>query len=518
MRLVIVGHGPAAHRLVQGLRRHGYAGELTVLGAERHPAYHRPLLGSVLAGGLPPEALTLPAVDADVRAGRAVTAVDRPRRLVHTDDGTAYPYDTLVLATGARPVRPAWSGPAADGTPAGVSTLRTLDDCRALLAALAPAPRAVPAPRRALAPAPRSVAVVGAGPLGVETAGLLREAGHHVTLVDPAPHPLASRVDATAGGILAERLERHGVRPLFGRTAIGHAPGALLLDDGERLSVDHVVLCAGVVPETDAARRAGLLVRTGIVVDERLRTSDPRIHAIGDCAEQEGVLPGTVSVAWEQADTLAGLLTGAHPEPPSRPARGVLRLRTRVAELAVFGPPEEPAASDRDRDQEAEDPGTGTVTFHDRSGGRYARLVLDGEGRVRSGVLLGLPRAAAALAQLYERDLRLPTDRLSFLLGDPPVTGDRTAVPDDAVVCDCNNVSRAALRTAWQEGARDLYAIVAATRATTGCGGCADAVRAWCAQAGAASPARPGQAGGPARPGQAALCAPVARNSTGGSK
>ncbi|GAA3293718.1 hypothetical protein GCM10020295_16340 [Streptomyces cinereospinus] len=176
----------------------------------------------------------------------------------------------------------------------------------------------------------------------------------------------------------------------------------------------------------------------------------------------------------------------------------MLRLRTRAVELAVFGPPQPPAGGGP----------TETVTFQDRSGARYARLVLSG-GRLRAGVLLGLPRAAAALAQLYDRDAPLPSDRLSLLLGVAPMTGEPADLPEDSLVCDCNNVSRAGLRQAWQDGARDLYALVAATRATTGCGGCADDVRAWCAQA---------TAGTAARPGDAALCAPAVPSTLGGVK
>lgn len=492
MGIVIVGWGPAAHRLVTTLRRLGHTGPVTVLGAERHPAYHRPLLGSVLGGHLTPEALTLPEAQADLRTGTTVTSVDRRRRTVHTGDGTTHPYDTLVLATGARPRRPLPGGPAGDGQPtgtappAGVTALRTLDDVRSLRAALGEPP----------AP-PASVAVVGAGVLGVETAVTLRESGHHVTLVHRAPHPLARRLDATAGSLLAQRLRQLGIRLLLGRAATGHGPGFLLLDDDERVPADHVVLCAGIVPLTGLARRAGLAVGTGILVDERLRTSDPHIHAIGDCAEQQGVLPGGVTTAWEQADTLAGLLHGARPAAPARPPRSVLRLRTRAVELAVFGPPEHLAGGDRT---------TETVTFQDRSGARYARLVLS-EGRVLAGVLLGLPRAAAAVTQLYDRDAPAPADRLSLLLGVPPTTGEPAAPPEDCPVCDCNNVSRAALRQAWQDGARDLYALVAATRATTGCGGCADDVRAWCAQAGAGSAPRPGDA---------ARCASTVPSTSGG--
>lgn len=487
MHIVVVGAGPAAHRLVAALRGHGHRGRVTVLGAEPHPPYLRPLLGSVLDGRLPAEALTLPAPDADLRTGVSVTSVDRPRRLVHTDDGRAYAYDVLVLATGAGPRQPPPYEPAvggedgtADDPPVRVSAVHTLDDCRA-----GPA---------GLGTGPGSVVVAGAGVLGVETSVALRENGHSVTLVHRGPFPMENRLDETAGLLLAERLRQLGVDVLTDRSVSGYGRGLVTLDHGERIPADHMLLCTGVVPETGLARRAGLTVRDGIVVDERLCTSDPRIHAIGDCAQQAGAVPGSVATAWEQADALAALLTGA-PGAAVRAgrARPVLRLRSRSVELAVFGSPGDPDSGGA---------GIETVTFKDASGGRYAKLSLS-EGRVRAGVLLGLPRAASVIAQLYDRRAPLPSDRLSLLLGAPPITGDRAAAPpDDALICDCNNVSRAALRTAWRGGARDLYALVAATRATTGCGGCADDVRAWCAQA------RTGT-GGDDGPAGAELCVPT---------
>jgi assimilatory nitrate reductase electron transfer subunit len=476
--IVIVGHGPAAHRLVQLLRRYGYRGRIGVLGAEHRPAYQRSLLGEVLGGRLRPPALTLPGIagDADVRDGVTVTGVDRRRALVHTDDGGSHPYDTLVLATGARPHLPDLPGlRAPDGAPAdGVTALRTLDDCLRI----APAPGTGPADAGEGGTQGPGVAV-----LGVETAVALRGGGHDVTLVHPAPHPMENRLDATAGLLLAERLERLGVRVLPGRTALAYRSGALLLEDGGQVSARHLVVCAGTVPETSLARGCGLAVRTGVVVDGELRTSDPRVRAIGDCAEYEGTVGGSVLTAWEQADVLARLLTGGGAR--FRGTRPAVRLRAREIDLAVLGTPDAPGG---EHPADSADPADEVVTFTDRTRGRYARLVLR-EGRVRGAVLLGLPRAIAAVAQLYDQDLPAPSDRLSLLLGTPPA-GDWGGPAEDDVVCFCGGVTRAEVRRSWRDGARDLAAVAAATRATTGCGGCAREVLALGGEArsGAAEP------------------------------
>lgn len=466
--IVIAGHGPAAHRLVQRLRQYGYQGRIGVFGAERRPAYQRPLLTEVLGGRLSPHALALPGLmaEADVHEGVTVTAVDRRRGLVHADDGDSYPYGTLVLATGARPRIPELPGLR---TPDGalddrVTALRTLDDCLRIV----PAPRTRGAGVREAGPREPAVTVLGAGVLGVEAAVALRDGGHDVSLVHPAPWPMERRLDATAGLLLGERLEQLGIRMLLGRTALAYRSGALLLDSGERVPARRLVVCAGTVPETVLARQCGLAVRTGIVVDGELRTSDARVRAVGDCAEYEGAPGGSVLTAWEQADVLARLLTGG--ESRFRGGRLAVRLRARDVELAVLGTPSAPHDGD---------PAHEVVTLTDRARGRYARLVLR-EGRVQSAVLLGLPRAIAAVTQLYDLDRPVPADRLSLLLGAPPATSGWSGPPEDGIVCACGGVTRAAVRQAWRDGAPDLASVAAATRATTGCGGCEQDVRALC--------------------------------------
>ncbi|MCX4628711.1 FAD-dependent oxidoreductase [Streptomyces sp. NBC_01443] len=448
--VLVVGGGPAAQRFAERLHHHGHRGGITVLGAEPQAPYHRALLGSVLDGTLPAPALALPALPAGIRlhTGVTVTRIDRARRLVHSTDGTAgsvHRYDTLVLATGSRP-----AVPRIPGLPAGGATaLRTLAD----------------AERCAAAP-PGAAVVLGGGLLGVEAAAALRRAGHEVALVHRGPHPLHRHLDAAAGALLTRRLADLGVDVHAGRTAAAYCPGKLTLDDGLVLAADTLLLCTGTVPETALARRAGLTVAAGVVVDGLLRTDDPRIHAIGDCAEHPGDTAGHLEPAWAQAESLARQLTGSAAAYAG--TRQITRLRVPGVDLVRLG-----------RGGPAPE-GAEVVAFTDPARGRYARLTLHGQ-RITGAVLLGLPRAIAAVSRLYELDLPVPAGRLELLLGIAPAAPGVGELPGDAVVCRCNNVTKHTVTEACRAGAADLAQIAATTRATTGCGGCTDVVRALCA-------------------------------------
>ncbi|MFD9035582.1 NAD(P)/FAD-dependent oxidoreductase, partial [Streptomyces sp. NPDC059567] len=266
-RILVVGNGLAAHRLTARLAALGHEGPVTVLGDEPHPAYQRTLLGSVLAGSLPPGALTLPPPPSGVRVrtGLRALAIDRERRTVRCADGTRLGYDTLVLATGARPA----------------GDVHTLADCAR--------------------PVRGKVAVVGGGVLGVETATALRRRGHRVVLAHPGPYPMHHHLDEISGQLVAARLESWGIELRLG----AYVPA----DD--TLGADTVLRCTGTAPETTLAARAGLTVRRGVVVDERLRTSDPSIRAIGACTESRDVEGAPdLAGALAQAEILATLLTG----------------------------------------------------------------------------------------------------------------------------------------------------------------------------------------------------------------
>ncbi|SFS80089.1 FAD-dependent oxidoreductase [Saccharopolyspora flava] len=444
-RVVVVGNGPAAHRFVERLRALGHDGPVTVLGAEDRPAYNRVLLGSVLDGSLPPGAVSLPELDAEVHLGCAVTDIDRAQRAVRTEDGREFGYDALVLATGARPLVPEVLGLDAER----LTALRTLDDCARLDGVSGP------------------VAVLGGGVLGVETARAMLARGCRVTLVHREQHLMERQLDEVGGRMLAERLTGLGVDVRLGVKAGSYRAPVLRLGDGEEVPAERVVACTGVWPEVTLAQRAGVSVNRGVVVDDRLRTSDEHIHAIGDCAEHRGGTPGLVGAAWEQAEVLAAHLSGRDAALPA--TRVVSRLKARGIDLVSVGSVGALSSADAE-----------IVTLSDPARGRYAKLALH-SGRISGAVLLGFPAAIAAVSQLHDRDLPMPADRLSLLLGTPAaVPGAQVELPEDAVLCRCNNVTKKSLITAWHGGARSVAELARATRATTGCGSCVDDVGRLC--------------------------------------
>lgn len=466
--VVVAGYGMAGARLAEEIRRRDPDGErvrLTVVGAEPHQAYNRVLLSGVVAGSMNPDAVRLHGSDwaaehgVDLRLGVNVDAVDRTGRGVLLSDGHALGYDALVLATGSRSWVPPVDGLVAeDGSAApGVAAFRTLDDCMRILEAARPG---------------TPVAVLGGGLLGLEAARGLAGRGCLVTVVHPVGHLMERQIDPGAGRVLARTLSTLGIEVRLGAMASGYVPGdGLKLDDGGHVHADLVVVAAGVRAETGLATKAGLEVDRGILVDDSLRTSDPRIHAIGDCAQHPGTIAGLVQPAWEQAAVLAGLLTGSDVAARYRGTPVVTRLKARDVDLAALG---DVHIEDGDEDTEV-------ICLTDSARGRYAKLVIR-DDRVAGAILLGTPDAAATITQLYDRGTPVPEDRLAVLLGRALPGGSAIAsspadLPANAVVCRCNSVSKSQLVTAWRAGAGDVADLASATRATTGCGGCRDAVR-----------------------------------------
>jgi assimilatory nitrate reductase electron transfer subunit len=464
-KVVVVGYGMAGARVVEELRRRDEHIAVTVLGAEAEPAYNRVLLSSVLAGGLSAESIRLHHPDwagdhdVDVRTGTRVTDLDRDTRQVRTAAGEAFEYDALVLATGSTPWLPPTPGLTRDAP--GVVAFRTVADCARIQEVSG------------------RIVVLGGGLLGLEAARGLAGRGVEVTVVHTGRHLMERQLDPGAGGVLARTLTALGVTVRLGVLATRYRPERreLELDDGSVLPADLVVVATGVRPDVGLARRAGLAVEHGTVVDDRLRSvTDPRIRAIGECAEHRGTVHGVVQPAWEQAAVVADLLTGADPAAVYTGSRTVTRLKARDVDLAAMGDPhgsDDPAA------------GVEAVAVADPSRGRYAKLVLRDE-RVVGAIVLGMPEAAARLTQLYDTALPVPADPLGLFVDAPARHTDSPAtLPDRSLVCRCNSVTKGQLTAAWTGGARSVPALARATRATTGCGGCTDAVcgiAAWLAE------------------------------------
>lgn len=463
--MVVIGGGLAGLRLAQRL---GPAAAVTVLGEETHVPYNRVLLAEVLAGRYAPEVTALPAPGPALRRGVRAVRVDRAERTVHCDDGTVEAYDTLVLATGSNPVLPPLRGlfePEGRDLPEGVHAFRTMDDCLALSAAVRPGVRAV---------------VIGGGLLGVSAARALAERGAQVVLAQQAERLMERQLDADASAVLHEHLtdlgvEIHtecrvrgltttpqgpagapesvgaGVRP--GAPAAAPEPAAAAaagtpraaatprrvtgveLADGYRLDADLVVLACGVRPRTGLAVAAGLDVRKGIVVDGRLRTSDPRIHAIGDCAEHAGQVYGLAGAALEQADALAAVLGGAqhggghgqgHTTGPDAPPPTEYTGTRALTRLTLGGAGKDRAGSGeagRPLDLAAFGettplPGDDVLRLADATRRTYRKVVVRGD-RLVGGVLLGELSTVGALARSWEDGGPLPAaDDLFHLLTD----------------------------------------------------------------------------------------------------
>ncbi|GAB7047913.1 FAD-dependent oxidoreductase [Catenuloplanes indicus] len=458
MRVTIVGYGMAGSRLAAELRAREADVKVTVLGAEQHRAYNRIMLSNLLAGKVGEADVEITEAaghGVDVRPGATVTGIDREARTVTTACGEVHPYDHLVLATGGEAIIPDVPGLAGDGVlPGRIAVFRTLDDCRRILA---------------VAETARTAIVLGGGLLGLEAARGLTARGLSVRVVHAVDRLMNRQIDTGASGVLTRTLEGLGISCVMGAetTAVhSDADGVrLALSDGRELAADLLVLACGVRAETGLARAAGLAVRRGVLVDDAMRTSDPAISAIGDCAEHDGVTGGLVAPAWEQARVVAARLTGEDPDAIYRPPAVVTRLKATGIDLAAMGALDGPEE----------------LTFADPARGTYARLVIDGD-RLAGAIMLGDNPAIGTVIQLFDRGTPVPSDRRALLLGRAlgaaPVTVAESPalMPDAATVCQCNNVSKGALVRCWRSGARSVGDVVAATRATTGCGTCRDAV------------------------------------------
>lgn len=447
-RLVVIGGGMAAVRLVEELSARGYDGAVTVLADEDHAPYNRILLSAVLEGTHSPDALTLRSAQwfadrgVDLRLGARVLEVDREAGEVMLVDGERIGWDRLVLATGSIPTLPPIRGLVRlDGSlHPKVHAFRSLADCRRLDDAVAPGQRAV---------------VVGGGLLGLQVARALTVRGLATEVVEGAPHLLASQLGPAGGRVLARDLRRLGTEVYTGARAVRMTEEGLRLDTGYELSADLVVLTAGGRPSTALARRAGLMVRRGVVVDAGLRSvTDGRVHAIGDCAEHRNRTTGFVPPAWEQAGVLAGELCGE--DVAYDGSRSVARLRATGLDVAVLGDPEHA-------------PGE-VVEMTNPIAGSHRTLVVHG-GRIVAAALVGDLSRVGLITQLYDRGTVLGPDEPGQLLLGEPVEAP-VSLPDDAEVCACAGVSAGAVRAC-----SSFASCRETTRATTGCGGCESVVR-----------------------------------------
>jgi nitrite reductase (NADH) large subunit len=470
--LVVVGNGMAGARFVERLlARNAARFTVVVFGEEPYGNYNRIQLSSVLAGVKeageivlhPPE--WYEKLGVRLHLGVRVVQVDRLRRTVvgrpsgrQTGEGHGSallleePYDYLVLATGSRPFVPPLEGKDLPG----VFVFRTLDDCAALLDWAERCQRAV---------------VLGGGLLGLEAARGLHSRGLEVTVVEIAPHLMVQQLDAAAGQILQRQLESLGLRIRVQSQVVrlcgSERVQAVELADGTRLETDLVVISCGIRPNVELARDAGLQVQRGIVVDDQLRTSDPAIFALGECAEHRGTLYGLVDPVYEQAEVLAEVLSGANPQAAYPGSRLATTLKVIGVDLLSLGEVKGSSA-------EAQ-----VFLEADPAAGRYRKLVVQ-EGRLAGAILLGDKDAAPTLLHYFRTQEPLPSpptslwypERANGQKGSLPAAPAVVRLADEQQICNCHRVSKGEIVRCIRAGATSIEAIGRACKAGTGCGSC----------------------------------------------
>jgi NAD(P)H-nitrite reductase large subunit/Fe-S-cluster-containing hydrogenase component 2 len=374
--VVVVGSSAAGIAACESAREHAPECSITLVTADASPQYSRPLLAYVLAGRIGRPAIYWPEADLNVRVLSAVGhALACPSLLL--EDGTALPFDRLILATGARAA--ALSIPGADL--AGVHALRNLEDLDQIEKLATPGRRAV---------------VLGGGNVGLQTCEALLARGLAVTVVVTSPHLLSQMVDAEAGRRISDLFIRHGLTVRTGRDAVeitgnGHVEG-VRLDNGELIGADLVIVGKGIKPNVEWLRGSGVRVNRGIVVDLNGRTNVPGVFAAGDCAEAIDPLTGrsAVSGIWPVAYEM-GRAAGAAAVGAERPSAGALRMNA----SRFFG---EPVISIGEVCQERLEGATAEVLTN--RNGVYRKLVYH-QGRLAGALLYGDISGAGTLYRQY---------------------------------------------------------------------------------------------------------------------
>jgi nitrite reductase (NADH) large subunit len=394
-QLVVVGNGMASLRFLERLTE-GSPGryDVTVVGAEPVAAYNRVLLSSLLGGEVDEAACEFRGLDwyaehgIRLITGAPVTAIDRENGLAIVGEAHVLPFDKLVLAVGSTPIRlpkPGMELP-------GVITFRDLADVAAIRKAAVEHAKAI---------------VIGGGLLGLEAAVGLSRLGVDTTLLHVMDRLMERQLDHAAANLVKRAMEARGVKVLLrADTAAVEGDGRverLRLADGTVLPADLVVMSVGVRPSVTLAREAGLAVARGITVDDRMTTSDPRIFALGECAEHRGQIYGLVEPAYEQADTLARHLA----DEAASYVGTALSTSLKVSGLPVF------SAGVVDTPEGAE-----AVVLSDPGAGLYRKLLV-AEGRLIGAVFVGDVGEQALCKRLIRSGEPVGDDLDDIMFGRP---------------------------------------------------------------------------------------------------
>ena len=382
-RVVVVGAGAAGVNAAIELRKLHPEGEITLFGDEPYDFYNRMAIGKLVSEATAIDKLYLMprdwADDKNIRYLRGVTvsAIDRATREVTTEEGEAISYDRVLLATGAQSSVPEIEGFDLDGA----FVLRTIDD-------------AVQVQQHIRRRRCRRALIVGGGLLGLEAAHSISQLGVYTFVLNRNEWPLSRQLDRPAGALLGQMMQDFGIavlpwaepRRIFGAEQVE----GVVLSDGRKLEVDLCLVATGIRPNVELARTAGLAVQRGVVVDDRMATSDPHIFAAGDVTEYEGRVLGLWPASMEQAHVAVTNLLGGD----LRYTGLIPPAKLKVPEIDLLSVGETEAQSEGGRE----------LRFQNRNPRQYRKLVLN-DGKVRGAILIGHPELAEPISRAVEENM-----------------------------------------------------------------------------------------------------------------
>ena len=456
-KLVIVGNGMAPGRALEKLFEQAPgAYEVTIFNAEPRVNYDRIMLSPVLSGEKAFEDIIIHGdgwyIEHGVTLykGHKVVTIDRQAKTVTSHTGVTAPYDKLVIATGSVP----FIIPVPGNSLAGVLTYRDLDDVEAMILAAKARGRAV---------------VIGGGLLGLEAAAGLQEQGMHVTIVHIMPTLMERQLDPAAGYLLRKTIESRGVDVITGantKAILGEKRvEGVLLADGATLPADLVVMAVGIRPNSALAKETGLAVNRGIVVDAQMRTNDPDIFALGECAEVNGAVFGLVAPLYDMANVVAAQLADDG-DAAFNAAATATRLKVTGINLYSAGD----FAEGDDREE---------IVLRDAAAGVYKRLVVK-DDCVIGAVLYGDTADGPWFFDLMRKSTPIAEMRDTLIFGQAYQGGSAldplaavAALPDDAEICGCNGVCKGKITgSITGKGLTTLDGVRVHTKASASCGSC----------------------------------------------
>ena len=464
IKVIVVGNGMVGYKFCEKfIAKSGQENfQITVFGEEPRRAYDRVHLSEYFAGKTADELSMSTSNWYDdnniiLNTSELVLKIDKEKKTITTHLDKIFGYDYLVLATGSSAFVPPIKGVEKEG----VFVYRTIEDLDAIMAYA----------KKIKQNGATEAAVLGGGLLGLEAAKAVYDLGLNPHVVEFAPRLMPRQLDKGASDMLQSKIEELNIGIHLNK-ATQYIDGeksikGMMFANDELLKVDMLVISAGIKPRDELARVSGLVVgeRGGVLVDNTMQTSDPFIYAIGEVALYNQMIYGLVAPGYDMADVAAEQILGS-----DKTMRETIDMSTQLkligVEVASFGDPF------------IENDEVVAIVYENKFSGIYKRINVTKDGKtLLGGILVGDSSDYNVFFQIYSNAMALPPNPEDLILGsrggESSTMGSAMDLPDTAVICSCENVSKGAICCSITEGTcESISDVVKLTKATSGCGGC----------------------------------------------